>query len=382
MQLRLCSVMCVPLLFGQAILGVIYVGNDNVVSLFEQGSLDVLKVFCSQAALLLANAIAKDELRNDNARLRAELEGRRYGRLIGDDPSMRAVFARIEKVANTTVNILIRGQTGTGKELIAREIHRRSACGDGPFIAINCGALPSTLMESAMFGHKRGAFTGAIADKIGCFQAANGGTLFLDEIGEMPNELQVKLLRAIQERVVSRLGSTRLEPVDIRLLTATHVDLENAIGVGRFREDLYYRINVVTIELPPLKDRGEDVLLLARHFLAKLVEEYERPITGFSRDAVSAIQRHGWPGNIRELQNRIRKAVILSDATLVCSEELELTASQVIERVLPLAVAKEDFQRQYIDRVLAINGGNRTKTARELGVDPRTIFRHLEKSRD
>ena len=177
--------MCVPLLFGGQLLGVLYVGNDNVVSLFEQDSLDVLSIFASQAALLVAQALDRDSLVADNARLRVELEGKRYGELIGDCPAMREVFSRIEKIAKTSINVLIRGETGTGKELIAREIHRRSHLSNGPFVAINCGAIPEELMESALFGHRRGAFTGAIADKVGCFQAADGGTLFLDEIGEM-----------------------------------------------------------------------------------------------------------------------------------------------------------------------------------------------------
>ncbi|MEE2757590.1 MAG: sigma 54-interacting transcriptional regulator, partial [Myxococcota bacterium] len=273
-QLRLCSVMCVPLVFARETLGVIYVGNDNVVSLFEKETLSILSVFCAQAALLVANAIQRDELTYDNARLRVQLEGHQYGELIGTSGAMRDVFARIEKTAQTNVSVLIRGETGTGKELIAREIHKRSKRAAGPFIAVNCGALATNLIESALFGHKKGAYTGAHTDKVGCFQQANGGTLFLDEIGEMPKELQVKLLRAIQERRVTRLGSNRVETVDIRLLTATHVDLETAIKEHRFRQDLYYRINVLSVDLPPLRERGEDRLLLAQHFVSKLAAEY------------------------------------------------------------------------------------------------------------
>ena len=381
-QLRLCSVMCVPLIFGGTLLGVLYGGNDNVVNLFGQATLDILSVFASQASLLMTQILRREQLADDNARLRIELEGSRYGALIGDNESMRKVFTRVEKVAKTNINILIRGETGTGKELIAREIHRRSPRCEGPFVAINCGALPESLMESALFGHRRGAFTGAIDDKVGCFQAANGGTLFLDEIGEMPARLQVKLLRAIQERQVTRVGDSKPRDIDIRLLTATHVNLEKAIEEGAFREDLYYRINVVNIELPALKNRGADVVLLAKHFTQQLAKEYDRRITGLSAGAIRVISQHAWPGNIRELQNRLKKAIVLAEGPQIQGEDLDLTPDTITARVMPLSDAKEDFQRRYIDQVLEMNRGNRTKTARDLGVDPRTIFRHLEKHRN
>ena len=380
-QLRLCSVMCVPLRFAQNTLGVIYVGNDNVVNLFEQSLLETLRVFCGQAALLVAHAIQRDALSEDNARLRVKLEGHRYGELLGTCTPMREVFARIEKVSQANVSVLIRGETGTGKEMVAREIHRRSPRRNGPFVAVNCGAFAENLIESALFGHKRGAFTGAHTDKQGCFQAAHGGTLFLDEIGEMPRQLQVKLLRAIQERKVSRLGANRAEPVDIRLLTATHVDLEEAVSNGAFRQDLYYRINVLSINLPALKDRGTDILLLAQHFLEHYGKEYERPKVHFAREAKRCLEGHGWPGNIRELQNRIRKAVLLADQDVIEGVDLELTEESMVQKILPLADAKEQFQASYIERALELNGGNRTKTARDLKVDPRTIFRYLEKQR-
>jgi transcriptional regulator with PAS, ATPase and Fis domain len=244
-------------------------------------------------------------------------------------------------------------------------------------VAINCSAIPESLMESELFGHRKGAFTGAVENKMGSFQAAHGGTLFLDEIGEMPPNLQVKLLRAIQERVVTAVGETRPTPVDIRVVAATHVNLEEAIKLGRFREDLYYRLNVVSIELPPLRARDEDVVLIARFLLEKFSKEFGRPIHGFTREAIIALRKHAWPGNIRELENRIKKAVVLADDLQLSPRDLDLSDDVLAGRVLPLAEAKEAFQRRYIDEVLALNGGNRTKTARDLGVDPRTIFRHL-----
>ncbi|MBU0551042.1 sigma 54-interacting transcriptional regulator [Myxococcota bacterium] len=381
LQLKLCSVMCVPLIFQGSLLGLIYVGNNNIVNLFEQRSLEVLSVFASQAAMLMEHALQREALSHDNARLRQALEGQRFGEIIGSCDAMRLVFRKVEKVAATDISVLILGETGTGKELIAREIHRRSPRADGPFVAVNCGAIPESLMESAFFGHRRGAFTGAVDNKMGSFQAAHKGTIFLDEIGEMPVHLQVKLLRAIQEKMITRIGDNKPTRVDARIVVATNVDLEQAIRDGRFREDLYYRINVVSVHLPPLRDRGEDVVVIARYLLHTFAEELKRPVNGFSNEALIAMRKHAWPGNIRELQNRLKKALVLAEGVKITSDDLDLDEEALSDRVLPLADAKEAFQRRYIDQILALNDGNRTKTARDLGVDPRTIFRHLEKNR-
>ena len=211
--------------------------------------------------------------------------------------------------------MLITGETGTGKELIARAIHNRSPRAGKPFVAINCGAIPENLLESELFGHVKGAFTGAVANKQGQFEAADGGTLFLDEIGEMPLALQVKLLRVLQERVVFRVGDTRAETVDIRIIAATNRDLEKEIAGGRFREDLYYRLNVVNVELPPLRERGDDMLVIARYLLSRYAREYDAKVKGLSPNAAVAIRKHNWPGNIRELENRIKKAIVLCEST-------------------------------------------------------------------
>jgi transcriptional regulator with PAS, ATPase and Fis domain len=291
---------------------------------------------------------------------------------------MQSVFRKVEKISPTDISVMITGETGTGKELIAREIHNRSPRTGKPFITINCGAIPENLLESELFGHVKGSFTGAVANKQGKFQAADGGTLFLDEIGEMPIELQVKLLRAIQEKVVSRVGDTRPETCDIRILAATNRDLEKEIAGGRFREDLYYRLNVVAVELPPLRVRGDDVLVIARYLLSRYSREYDAKVKGFSPNAAVAIRKHNWPGNIRELENRIKKAIVLCESTVIGPDDLGLTGD-VLPQILTLAEAKDKFQRDYINEVLALNNGNRTKTARDLGVDPRTVFRHLEK---
>ena len=294
---------------------------------------------------------------------------------------MQQVFRKVEKIAPTDISVLITGETGTGKELIAREIHNRSPRTGKPFVTINCGAIPENLLESELFGHVKGAFTGAVANKQGKFQAADGGTLFLDEIGEMPIELQVKILRALQERIVYRVGDTRPESCDIRILAATNRDLEKEIANGRFREDLYYRLNVVNVELPPLRQRGEDVLVIARYLLSRYSREYDVKVKGLSPNAAVSIRKHAWPGNIRELENRIKKAIVLCESSVIGPDDLGLTGD-VLPQILTLADAKDKFQRDYINEVLALNNGNRTKTARDLGVDPRTVFRHLEKESD
>ncbi len=378
MQLRLSSVICVPLLDRGRLIGLIYVGNDSIVNLFQETTMRVLTVFAAQASLIIANAILLNELRLDNRTLAERLEAVRFGEIVGTSPPMQAVYRKVEKIAPTDISVLITGETGTGKELIAREIHTRSPRAGKPFVTINCGAIPENLLESELFGHVKGAFTGAIANKQGKFQAADGGTLFLDEVGEMPLELQVKLLRAIQERVVVRVGDTRSESVDIRILTATNRDLEKEIAAGRFREDLYYRLNVVNLQLPPLRARGEDVIVIARYLLSRYTREFDAKVKGFSPNATVALRKHAWPGNIRELENRIKKAIVLAESTVIGPDDLGLSADS-LPAILTLAEAKDKFQREYINEILAVNAGNRTKTARDLGVDPRTIFRHLEK---
>jgi transcriptional regulator with GAF, ATPase, and Fis domain len=378
MHLRVSSVICVPLLDRGRLLGLIYVGNDSIRDLFQESTLRVLTVFASQAALIVANAMHVDELKVDNKRLHERLEQNRFGEIVGTSPPMQQVFRRVEKIAPADISALITGETGTGKELIAREIHNRSPRAGKPFVTINCGAIPANLLESELFGHVKGAFTGAVANKQGKFQAADTGTLFLDEIGEMPIELQVKLLRALQEKIVFRVGDTRPEPVDIRIVAATNRDLEKEIAGGRFREDLYYRLNVVQVELPPLRVRGDDVLVVARYLLSRYAREYDIKVKGLSPNAAVAIRKHNWPGNIRELENRIKKAIVLCESTVIGPDDLGLTGD-VLPQILTLSDAKDKFQREYINEVLALNNGNRTKTARDLGVDPRTIFRHLEK---
>ena len=382
LSLKLLSVMCVPMVSQGEVIGALYVGNDRIKHLFDKSQLDLLVIFASQALLILQNAMLLLALRADKAKLVAELRDKKFGEIIGACPGMLEVFRKLSKVAPTDISVLITGETGTGKELIARELHRRSSRADGPFVTINCGAIPENLIESELFGHVKGAFTGAIASRPGRFQSADKGTLFLDEIGELPLNLQVKLLRALQERVVVRVGDSRPEKVDIRVVAATNRTLEDEIRTGGFREDLYYRLNVVNIWLPPLRDRGDDVLIIAKALLTKYADELASPVRGFSPAALASIKKFSWPGNIRQLENRIKKALVLCDQTLLSPEDLDLGPGQTDSPILPLEKAKEDFQRRYVLEVLERNNGNRTQTARDLGVDPRTIFRYLEKEQN
>ena len=377
-NLKLCSVMCVPLVRRAQLFGVVYVGNDKLKNLFTERELTLMTSFCSTAALLIELAAQLDELKLDKAKLIERLEEQAYGDIIGSCDAMKDVFRKIDKVAGTDISILITGETGTGKELIAKELHRRSPRKSGPFVAINCGAIPENLLESELFGHVKGAFTGAIATRPGRFQAASGGTLFLDEIGDMPAALQVKLLRALQDRTVTKVGDNRPEPVDLRVVAATNKNLEEELKAGRFREDLYYRLNVVGLHLPPLRERGEDAVVLAKWFLGRSIRELGSKVKGFSPQALVAVKRYRWPGNIRQLENRIKKAVVLAEKPLIGPEDLELRPDQ-LEPILPLTEARDEWQKRYISEVLERNAGNRTKTAKDLGVDPRTIFRHLER---
>ncbi|MEO1174575.1 MAG: sigma-54 dependent transcriptional regulator, partial [Myxococcota bacterium] len=263
------------------------------------------------------------------------MESRRFGAIVGSSDQMQEIYRRIRKVAPTDVSVLITGETGTGKELIAREIHERSDRSEKPFIVVNCGAIPENLLESELFGHVKGAFTGAVQTRDGRFQLADGGTLFLDEIGEMATALQVKLLRALQEKTVMKVGGTKPETVDIRIVAATNRNLEEEIKNGVFREDLYYRLNVVGIHLPALADRDDDLMLIARYLLKRYTEEYNSKVKGFSPQCVLMMKKYRWPGNIRQLENRIKKAVIMADRVQLAAEDMELSDGD-LEPVKPL----------------------------------------------
>ena len=377
-DLKLSSVMCVPLLYQNDLLGVIYLGNDAILDLFTERDLTVLRIYAAQASIVVHHALMLNQLRLDNKALRARLGTGDRGEIIGSSPPMKAVYRVVRKVAPTDLSVLILGETGTGKELIARELHAHSPRAKGAFVAINCGAIPENLLESELFGHKKGAFTGADADKVGRIEAAHGGTLFLDEIGEMPMNLQVKLLRVLQERKIERVGDVSPRPIDIRVVAATNRNPQEMISEGAFREDLYYRLNEISIELPPLRDRGDDIALLAQFFLRMYNEQYGGKAKGFTNQALVALKSFYWPGNVRQLENHMKKAVIMTDRALLNAEDLGLSGTSK-RHIVPLADAQETFKIDYIHKVLDMNNWNKAQTARDLGVDARTIFRYVEK---
>jgi transcriptional regulator with GAF, ATPase, and Fis domain len=380
-DLRLSSVMCVPLIYRRDLLGVIYLGNDAVTGLFTERDLALLKVYAAQASLVVYHALQLNQLRLDNRNLRSQLQAASQGEMIGTCAPMKQVFRVLRRVAPTDLSVLILGETGTGKELVARELHRISQRRDKAFVAINCGAIPENLLESELFGHRKGAFTGAVTDKLGKVEAAHHGTLFLDEIGEMPMNLQVKLLRVLQERVIERVGDLEGRPVDIRVVAATHQDLQEMIREGRFREDLYYRLNEISVQLPALREREEDIAILAQYFLNLYREQYGAKPRGFTNQALLSLKAYYWPGNVRELENRIKKAVIMSDRALLNPDDLGLEEGQK-RLVKPLAEAEEEFKVEYIRKALDLNNWNKAQTARDLGIDARTVFRYIERFKE
>jgi two-component system, NtrC family, response regulator AtoC len=365
-------------------------GNlDTAIAAIRAGAYDFLPKPFEIDALMVAlrRAVQHRALRDEVKRLRAAVdEARRFDELVGDSEAMRRVYDMIERVKDSSASVLITGESGTGKELVARALHKRSQRGDGPFVAINCAAVPETLLESELFGHARGAFTDAKSARAGLFVRADGGTLFLDEIGELPLGLQPKLLRALQERCVRPVGSDSDVPFDARVITATNRDLEAAIEERRFREDLYYRVNVIPLALPPLRARGNDVLVLAQHFLDRYASLGGKRMSGISAPAAAHLLRYGWPGNVRELQNCIERAVALAQYAELAVEDLpermrESRPSQLggasddPAELLPM----EEVERRYVLRVLDAVGGNKTVAARVLGFDRTTLYRKLER---
>ncbi len=340
--------------------------------------------------LVVERADEYAEARRENLALRLQLRDRgAFGELVGASEPMRQIYALIEQVAPSSASVLLTGESGTGKELCARTIHNLSPRKNNAFVAINCSAIPETLMESELFGHERGAFTGAAARRLGCFELANGGTLMLDEISEMPVSLQAKLLRVLEDRTIRRLGGSQELSVDVRVLAATNRDPQGAVRAGSFREDLLYRLNVITVELPPLRKRKEDIPLLAQHLVAQLAERHVRPARLLSPAAVEALQSHSWPGNVRELRNVIERAVIICSSEVIerhhlAPYPLEQRAQGRAEDTLTLPVGTpiEEVERRMILRTLQKTENNKTRAAELLQISLKTLHNKLRLYRE
>ena len=330
--------------------------------------------------VVLRRAIYVHELERENRELQKNADGDSFQGIIGFCPPMQGVFKTIRRVASSDAGVLIGGGSGTGKELVARAVHRLSNRANGPFLAINCGAIPENLLESELFGHEKGAFTGAHARRQGRIETANRGTLFLDEIGELPLSLQVKLLRFLQEHTIERVGGRKEIEVDVRVIAATNTDLKRAMKEELFREDLYYRIAVVGVTLPPLRERGDDITVLAKVFLERFAAEGKKNVVGFSADAIKAMHTHDWPGNVRELENRVRRAVIMSEGRKLTPDDLELVSGDAERfKTVSLRQAREELERELILRTLAKHNGNMTRTAAELSVSRPTLYELMDK---
>lgn len=335
--------------------------------------LDVLKVVLQRAAYLSGLHRESRALQEEAGKI--ECEG-----LLGNSPPMQDVFGMIRRVGPSDVPVLITGESGTGKELVARAIHRLSMRKEAPFVPINCGAIPETLLESELFGYEKGAFTGAVQQRKGRIESAQGGTLFLDEIGDIPLSLQVKLLRFLQDHEVHRLGGKDTVSIDVRILAATNVDLQSAIDTGRFREDLYYRLCVVTIPVPTLKERGSDIALLARTFLMKFAEAQKKLVRDFTPQAVEALMAHNWPGNVRELENRVKRAVVMAEGKYVSPANLELKEPSSVDRGSSrLRVVRNLHEKELVRSVLEKADGNVSKAAVELGISRPTLYQLLSR---
>lgn len=388
--------------FAQTVVIVItgYGSIEGAVEATKNGAFDYLTkpIVDEEIRVVVEKAARQQALLFENQTLRQQLD-MRFGNdsIVGHDHKMLKVFELADAVADSRTTVLMNGESGTGKSLIARTIHHRSSRRGQPFVEISCGALPESLLESELFGHVKGAFTGAIADKPGRFLAANGGTLFLDEINSAPPSMQVKLLRVLQERAFEPVGSTQTQTVDVRVILASNADLRQLVSQGRFRQDLYYRINVVQIKLPSLRERMGDIPLLAGMFLKRLVKEMNRSVTGFSDEAMAAMRRYDWPGNVRELENAVEHAVVLSRSRQIELDDLPETlrygsssgvvggresgsaASDELLAPMPLQQALEIPERRIIEAALVRNSWNRQATADELDINRTTLYKKMRK---
>jgi len=380
-ELPVHALMCVPLTFSGKVTGLIYVDTQDARVRFDENHLQMLTAIASLASLALDNIAYLENLRQENRELRTQITVEHN--MVGSSPRIREVFEFIRRVAVTDSTVLIQGESGTGKELIARAIHTNSRRANGPFIPINCAAIAETLLESELFGYEKGAFTGALAQKKGKIETASGGTLFLDEIGELALPLQAKLLRVLQEREFERVGGTRPLKVDLRLIAATNQELEECVQSGKFRKDLFYRLNVVCVTMPPLRERRDDILQLAEHFIAKTAKKCNTRAKPLSPEAKLCITNYDWPGNVRELENAIERALVLGSADGILVEDLpeaiSETATPAGAPATKYAGAMKDTKRQVILQALQEAGGSYIEAARFLGLHPNSLLRLIRR---
>ncbi|KPJ60409.1 MAG: hypothetical protein AMJ46_06530 [Latescibacteria bacterium DG_63] len=363
-----------------------YATVDTAVRAMKEGAYDyIVKPFNpEEIGLTIRKIVNQQRLIRENIYLRQELRRQfQFKDIITKNPKMQKVLELVRSVAKTASTVLIEGESGTGKELIARAIHSCSARRKNPFVAVSCAALPETLLETELFGHEKGAFTGAIASKKGRFELADKGTVFLDEIGEISLQTQVKLLRFLEEKEFTRIGGTKPASVDVRILSATNKNLGKLVGEEKFREDLYYRLNVVCIKLPPLRERMEDIPLLTEHFLEKYRIENDKEIRGISEEAMELLLRYGWPGNVRELENAIESAVVVTKGSLIEPQDLPGTVTSLEEKGYRLGKSKSlhDMEKEYISYMLEACGWNVKKCAETLGIDRTTLYNRMKKYR-
>lgn len=360
---------------------------ETAVKAMKEGAFDYITkpLNFDELSILITNALEKRQLRSENVYLKQQLHNKYdFANIIGTSPSMQKLFARLKKVAGTDSTILVLGESGTGKELVARAIHFNGHRKDKPFIPVNCAAIPESLLEGELFGHVKGAFTGAIRDKIGKFEAANGGTIFLDEIGIMPMHLQTKLLRALQEQEIERIGSTRSIKLDVRVISATNLDLEKEVKKGNFREDLFYRLNVIPVVLPPLRERREDILPLVRHFIEKNCTEMKRPRMTISNEALHILESYSWPGNVRQLENMVERIVALSEDERIMLSDIpgnikDEVLTTVSEQGVDLVKTVNEIEKKMICDALALAKGVKAKAAGMLGLNRTTLVEKMRR---